>query len=477
MSLTKVSFSMISGAVVNVLDFGASPSASAASNTVAIQAAIDYFGNTYGSNAGIVYIPRGTYNVSGEILISDQTGFVLVGDGKSLTTLQASGWSDITKSIFRFVNGAYCSVKSMTINAQASGTQVKAAIEIQVSAPIHPTPQGMAFEDLYINGTQVSGFSCGIRFFADVGQDNNNERAFFKNCDFNNCGSGISIENYNSLLHQIFGGVIGSCGVGINTSIGLGGSFSATGVSFIQNSIADFKLANNETHPIDIVNCKSEATTGYWIWTTNATTRDDINVVNSTYHGTTTGAGCILYAGKGHLNLNNCDIYTTGTENTIITNNVNSSLNIIGCNIYALASINWSGNLFMAGNKYVEGTAPSLIPGTPKSLVYLDKDRNISTGMYTITTANYAWNNNVLINSIAANYAGTVTLTLPDPTLYFGLVLNVRTFTANSVVASASVVISITGGASGTAILPATAGAWATLQSDGTNWIIMSRGT
>jgi hypothetical protein len=475
MSLTKVSFSMISGTVVNVLDFGADPTG-VADSTTAIQAAIDSFGNTSANTAGSIYFPRGTYKVSSQIVFNGQTGFVIFGQGKFLTTIVASNWTDNTKPIFKFVNGAYCSVKEMSLNAQASGTQVKSAIEVQVSAPITPTPQGMIFENLHIDGVQSGGFSCGIRFFADAGQDNNNERAFFNNCDFSNCNNGISIENYNSLLHQIFGGVIGSCGVGINTSIGLGGSFSATGVAFIQNSIADFKFANNDTHPIDIVNCKSEATTGYWIWTTNAATRDDINVVNSTYHGTTTGAGCILYAGKGHLNLNNCDIYTTGTENTIITNNANSSLNIIGCNIYALASINWSGNLFMAGNKYVDGTSTTIIPGTPKSLVYLDKDRNVSTGIYTITTSSYAWNNNPIINSVIANYAGTVTLVLPNPALYFGLVLNVRTITANAVVADASVVVPITGGAAGTAILPATAGAWATLQSDGINWITMAKG-
>jgi hypothetical protein len=475
MSLTKVSFSMISGAVANVLDFGADPTGTADS-TASIQAAIDSFGNTPANTAGSIYLPQGTYKVSSEIVLNGQSGFGIFGDGKFLTTVFASNWTDNTKSIFRFVNGAYCFVKEISLNAQSSGTQVKSAIEVQVSAPITPTPQGMTFENVYIDGVQSNGFFAGIRFFADVGQDNNNERGLFYNCDFRLCENGISIENYNSLLHQIFGGVIGTCDVGINTSIGLGGSFSATGVAFIQNYIADFKLANNETHPIDIVNCKSEATQGYWILTTNAATRDDINVVNSTYHGITTGAGCILYVGEGHLNLTNCDIYTSVTENTIITTNANSSLNIIGCNIYSLASVNWSGNLFMAGNKYVDGTNTTIIPGTPKSLVYLDKDVNISTGIHTVTTSSYAWNNNPIISSVIANYAGTVTLVLPNATLYFGLTLNVRTITANTVVADASVVVPITGGSAGTAILPASAGAWATLYSNGTNWITMTRG-
>jgi hypothetical protein len=39
---------------------------------------------------------------------------------------------------------------------------------------------------------------------------------------------------------------------------------------------------------------------------------------------------------------------------------------------------------------------------------------------------------------------------------------------------ASSNVVPLAGGAAGTAILSATAGAWATLVSDGTNWIVMA---
>ena len=48
MSLTKVSYSMIQGAPVNILDYGASTSS--ANNTVAIQAAIDTGKDVFISN-------------------------------------------------------------------------------------------------------------------------------------------------------------------------------------------------------------------------------------------------------------------------------------------------------------------------------------------------------------------------------------------------------------------------------------------
>jgi len=77
---------------------------------------------------------------------------------------------------------------------------------------------------------------------------------------------------------------------------------------------------------------------------------------------------------------------------------------------------------------------------------------------------------------LIANYAGTMTLTLPDAAIYPNRRLTIRTITANTVVSAASNVVPAAGGAAGTAILSATAGKWATLMSDGTNWQIQAQG-
>lgn len=113
----------------------------------------------------------------------------------------------------------------------------------------------------------------------------------------------------------------------------------------------------------------------------------------------------------------------------------------------------------------------------------------------TITTATYTFGanaNDVFSTSFIANFAGTVTLSLRPAnevsytgsgvftgvtTTNTGRWLYLKTVTANTVVSASSNVVPIAGGAAGTAILPATAGAWAMLQSDGTNWIVMARGT
>lgn len=61
MSLTKVTYSMIVGAPVNVLDYGASPSATAATNTTAFQAALD--------TKLDVYIPAGQYSINNTLTV------------------------------------------------------------------------------------------------------------------------------------------------------------------------------------------------------------------------------------------------------------------------------------------------------------------------------------------------------------------------------------------------------------------------
>lgn len=74
--------------------------------------------------------------------------------------------------------------------------------------------------------------------------------------------------------------------------------------------------------------------------------------------------------------------------------------------------------------------------------------------------------------TIIANRAGTVTLTLPSAIVFRKL--RVKTIQNQTVVSNASNVTSLDGSTTGTAILSATAGKWAELDSDGTNWVIIA---
>lgn len=75
-------------------------------------------------------------------------------------------------------------------------------------------------------------------------------------------------------------------------------------------------------------------------------------------------------------------------------------------------------------------------------------------------------------NWLICNGAGIV-VTLPAAASFVGREIMIKTIAAQAVTSAASNVVPIAGGAAGTAILAATAGLWATLVSDGTNWITM----
>jgi hypothetical protein len=77
---------------------------------------------------------------------------------------------------------------------------------------------------------------------------------------------------------------------------------------------------------------------------------------------------------------------------------------------------------------------------------------------------------------LICNGAASITVTLPSPASSAGRVLELKTIAAQTVVSASSNVVPVAGGGASTAILPATAGAWATLVSDGTSWIIMKKG-
>lgn len=75
-------------------------------------------------------------------------------------------------------------------------------------------------------------------------------------------------------------------------------------------------------------------------------------------------------------------------------------------------------------------------------------------------------------SSVTVNASGSFTLTLPSASGNAGRIISLRSIAAQTVVSNSSNVVPLAGGAAGTALLAATAGKWATLQSDNTNWII-----
>ena len=102
---------------------------------------------------------------------------------------------------------------------------------------------------------------------------------------------------------------------------------------------------------------------------------------------------------------------------------------------------------------------------------------NGGTGMAAITVAtkvadftlddNEGW----IINNKSGS---TCTVTLPAASSWGGRTVGFKNLQAQTLVSASSNVAPIGSATLGTAILPASVGAWATLVSDGTNWVVMA---
>lgn len=77
-------------------------------------------------------------------------------------------------------------------------------------------------------------------------------------------------------------------------------------------------------------------------------------------------------------------------------------------------------------------------------------------------------------NLVICNGTATITATLPSAASFIGRVVVIKTIAAYTVVSASSNVVPINSATAGTAILAATAGKWAELVSDGTNWVAMA---
>jgi hypothetical protein len=110
--------------------------------------------------------------------------------------------------------------------------------------------------------------------------------------------------------------------------------------------------------------------------------------------------------------------------------------------------------------------------GTSSPVNRLQVNGSFGRGAPVTKTANFTLADTE--NWIICNGAGSITVTFPAASSWTGREVMIKTIAAQTVISASSNVVPVDGSAAGTAILAATAGKWATLVSDGTNWIIMA---
>lgn len=117
-------------------------------------------------------------------------------------------------------------------------------------------------------------------------------------------------------------------------------------------------------------------------------------------------------------------------------------------------------------NTYVPGKNPSSVLGENARFngSAINNEPNVQTvDNYAIAAKDV---------TVIINRASTTTVVLPNGYLYPGRRIRVVTRQAQTVISSQSNITPITGGAATNAILAATAGKWADLESDGTYWVV-----
>jgi len=77
-------------------------------------------------------------------------------------------------------------------------------------------------------------------------------------------------------------------------------------------------------------------------------------------------------------------------------------------------------------------------------------------------------------SEVICNGTASITATFPSAASLVGRKVRIKTVAAYTVISASSNVVPLAGGSASTAILAATAGKYAELVSDGTNWIIMA---
>lgn len=149
-----------------------------------------------------------------------------------------------------------------------------------------------------------------------------------------------------------------------------------------------------------------------------------------------------------------------GTVNRVIGTGVASGLSLVG-------DITDEGTITLQGNVIADLSNVTGVLSIANGGTGLSARPSVATKTADFTLADTeGW----VINNKSGS---TCTVTLPAASLWTGRAVVFKNLQAQTLVSASSNVAPINSATPGTAILPATAGAWATLVSDGTNWVIM----
>lgn len=154
MALTRASFAMVNGAVVNAKDYGVVGDNNA-DDTAALQAAIT-------AAAGkTLYIPAGNYKVTAPLTVSNRTS--ICGDTPMSTNIYYRTTATTTNYLFTFNNQDNIYLSNLSLNCLiGGGSQNTGAIRCNgVSGPVTE----IILDKVYIEGFQIAGIAFDVEVY------------------------------------------------------------------------------------------------------------------------------------------------------------------------------------------------------------------------------------------------------------------------------------------------------------------------
>jgi len=128
------------------------------------------------------------------------------------------------------------------------------------------------------------------------------------------------------------------------------------------------------------------------------------------------------------------------------------------------------GGTGSANDFVLDNAAGDSLIANPAGTRHLNAGGSFGRGIPVTKTTNFTVGANE--NWITCVGTGTITVTLPSAASYQGREIMIKNLAAFTVVSASSNVEPLNSGTPGTAILPATAGKWVTLVSNGVTWVI-----
>lgn len=304
---------------VSLLDFGADPAGVVPIDT-AWEAMMDYAAAVNvasGGQDGVrCEIPRGEYVYSDTLSYGNlPRGIVIEGEGSWCVRLKPTG--DFTgKPLILCEDGYDCQLNGVQIEKPSVGTATFGLEIRRTNAMDTPGTSRFAGEDVEI-GYYGAGAIARAVGYTLTGTDANNELGQFRHCDFRASVAAVSVDGFNSLLHE-FIGCLYTAPVGFEMKAGsvrlFGGGMNCSDVDY--DLVATTSGKYSDSHPVvNAVGVYHESSGKLVRSTSTADTGVQVRMTNCEGEGATASTSIVdLRGSNARAEFVNCR-YNTGQAN------------------------------------------------------------------------------------------------------------------------------------------------------------------